>query len=123
MPRIDAGASQKQESLNAREIRRMDGIRRHHQVVIQEFGRIAVVGMDSTDFRRSKNDKLRFFLLKKKMDRGLVAQIQFGAISQNQLDRLPRLAVREPSLGLPFPDGPLRKSICSLNRSRVTSVS
>ncbi len=64
----------------------MDGISRHHQVVIEKLSGILAVGVDSTDLGcRKDHDFRRLFGREELIHRRLVTQVQFAASFQNQI--------------------------------------
>ena len=57
--RIDAGRAQQHQLLDAGATRRLDDVALDHQVVVDEFGRPRVVGVDAADARGGEEHRLR----------------------------------------------------------------
>ncbi len=84
--RIDAGRTEEHQLLGAVDMRRMDHIRRNHQIVVEEFGAQRVVGDDAADLGGREKHHLRALGGEPAVDRGLIAQIGFAAARRQQFD-------------------------------------
>ena len=56
---------------------RIDDVSLHHQVLIDEFGRVDVVGVDAAHLGSGQVDLVRLFFGKECVDGGLIRQVQF----------------------------------------------
>ena len=56
----------------------MNDIGLHHQIVVNEIGRIGVVGVDAADPGRGEIHLIRPFIGKERLDIRLPGQVQFG---------------------------------------------
>ena len=72
----------------------VDHVGLDHQVVVDEIGRIGVVGVDSADPGRGQDDKVRLLGLHEITHGGLVGQIQLGMRARDQLERIALLPPR-----------------------------
>ncbi len=77
--RIDAGAAEKEDPLHPGLIGRLNQIRGDHEIVVEEVGRVGVVGVDSSDFRGGDEDDIGTVFRHKLTGGALVAQVEFGA--------------------------------------------
>jgi len=57
---------------------RLDDVGLQHQVLVGEFGRVGVVGLDAADFGRSQADLGGLLAGKEALHRPLVCQIELG---------------------------------------------
>ena len=55
---------------------RIDDVSLHHQVLIDEFGRVDVVGVDAAHLGSGQVDLVGLFFGKERVDGGLVCQVQ-----------------------------------------------
>jgi hypothetical protein len=69
---VDAAAAQKEQFFHAIAKCSIDHVGLHHQVVVDEFSRVGVVGMDAADFGSSQVDLVGLFLCKEVLNGGLV---------------------------------------------------
>jgi len=83
--RIDAAAPQEEEPLDAGELSVADNVTLDHQVVVDEIGRVAIVGDDPPHFGGGQKDVVGSLFLEKTGDRSLVAQIKLTAGPQQQV--------------------------------------
>ena len=74
-------------------IGRIDQIDLDRQIIVDESGRLGVVRVDATNLRRCDEHIVRIFRTEKSIDRGAVAQIQFGSRPCNDI-RVPRMVQR-----------------------------
>ena len=63
----------------------MNDVGCHHQVVVNEFGAVGVVGMDAAYFSSGEENVVGLFGLKKGFDFGLAAQVEFAASFADEL--------------------------------------
>ena len=56
----------------------VDDIGLHHQVVVNEFGRVGIVGMNANNCGCDLVDLVGLFLSKKGLNSGLVGEVQLG---------------------------------------------
>lgn len=73
---VDAAGTEKEQFLHAIAKGRVDDVSLHHQVLIDEFGWIGVVGVDAAHLRGGQVDLVRLFGGKERADGGLVCQVQ-----------------------------------------------
>ena len=73
---VDAGGAQEEEAVHACEVGAMDDARLDDQVVVDELGRVGVVGVDAADLGRGQEDVVRPLLLEKGAHCRLVQQVQ-----------------------------------------------
>ena len=57
---------------------RLDDVGLHHQVLVDEVGRVGVVGMNAADFGSGQVDLVGFFLGEEGLHCGLVRQVELG---------------------------------------------
>jgi hypothetical protein len=76
--RVDAARAEEQQFLHAVVERRIDDVRLHHQVLVDEIGRIRIVGVDPPDLGGSQVDHLRLFGREERPYSALVGQVEFG---------------------------------------------
>ena len=75
---VDATGTQEQQLLHAVAERRIDDVGLHHQVLVDEFRRVSVVGVDATHLGSGQIDLVGLFFCKEGVDGGLVGQVEFG---------------------------------------------
>lgn len=64
--------------MHAIAVGRIDDVGLDHEVFVDEFGGIGVVGMDATNFGCGEVDLIGFFLGEKGADGGLIGEIELG---------------------------------------------
>ena len=95
---IDAGGTQLQKPPHPGREGLMDDIALDHQVLIDEIGGIAVVGMDPADLRGGKDHHVRAHLLHEAAHRPLVGEVERVPAAGDEFERLSR---RPPRLERP----------------------
>ena len=63
----------------------MDDIGLYNQIVMHEFCRVSVIGVNSPHLCRGKYDVVRFFSGEKNLHCGLITQFEFGMRTQQQI--------------------------------------
>ncbi len=63
----------------------MDNVRLDHQVLVDEFCRISVIGMNTSHFSRCQIDLIGLFLLKKCTNGCLFGQVKLLVCSDNNI--------------------------------------
>ena len=75
---VDAARTEEQQLLYAVAEGRVDDVGLHHQVLVDEFGRVGIVGVDAAHLGSGQVDLVGLFCNKKGANGGLVSQVQFG---------------------------------------------
>ena len=83
--RVDATGAEKKQFLDAGLPGFMDHVALDHQVLVDEFGGVGVVGVDAADLGGSEIDLVDALALEKGADGGLVGQIKFGVGAGDQV--------------------------------------
>ena len=81
---VNTGRSQKKQFGHPAPVRGLDEVGLHHQVIVEKFGPVGIVGMDASHFGRRNQNISRAVLLKVGLHRRLVAGIQFAAARAKQ---------------------------------------
>ena len=76
--RVDAGAAEEQQAFDAVTPGRLNDVGFDQEVLVEEFGRVGVVGVDAADLGRREVDLGRALFGEKGFDGGLVGQVEFG---------------------------------------------
>ena len=82
---VDAARAQKQQLLDARSEGRLDEVGLHHEVVVDEVGGVAVVGVDAAYAGSSQVHLVGALLGEEGEDVGLAAQVEFGVGALDQV--------------------------------------
>jgi len=82
---IDAGGAEEEKFLDLMAIGAVDKVGLNHQVVVEEFGPVGVVGVDAADFGGGEEDVVGLLLGEEVVDGGLVAQVEFAAGTEQQV--------------------------------------
>ena len=76
---IDAGGAEEEQLFHPGFVGAVDDVGFDHQVVVDEFSTIGVIGIDAADFCSSKNDIVRAFLGKEFFYVGLATEVELCA--------------------------------------------
>ena len=82
---VDAAGTEEEQFLHARLPRLVDDVGFDHQVLVDELGRVGVVGVDATDLGCCKVNLIRFFCLEESPYGGLVGEIKLGVGAGNDV--------------------------------------
>ncbi len=75
---VDAGGAEEHEFFHASEMGRVYGVGLDHEVVVEEFGAVGVVGLDASYFGSSQEDVIGRILLEKMVYGLLIAEVEFS---------------------------------------------
>ena len=92
--RIDAARAQEQQALDAGAVRGLDDVGLDHQVVVEEVGRIGVVGQDAADLGRREDDRIGLLRGDEALDLGLPCAGRARRVAAVDDRRSPALARR-----------------------------
>ena len=81
---VNTGRSQKKQFGHTAPVRGLDEVGLHHQVIVEKFGPVGIVGVDASHFGSRNQNISRALLLKVGLHRRLVAGIQFAAARAKQ---------------------------------------
>ena len=103
--RVDAGRAEEQQLLDAALPGGVDDVGLDHQVVVEELGRVGVVGEDAADLGGGDEHGLRPASRHPALDRGLPRQVDLGARSAVRISQ-PSRASRRTSAAPTMPRWP-----------------
>jgi hypothetical protein len=83
--RINTAFTEKQHSLHPGVPCSMYDVCLHHQVLVDEFSSISIVGMDAPDFRSSQKDLFWLFMIEKLGNSRLVGEIELCMRASQQV--------------------------------------
>ena len=85
LARVDAGAAEEDQPLDARGERLVDEVELDHQVLLDELARLLPVGQDAADLGGGDDDDLGLLLGEEALRGALVGEIELGDVADDQV--------------------------------------
>lgn len=82
---VDATGAEEKEFLDAIAVGRIDDVGLDHEVFVDEFGGVGVVGVDAADFGCGEVDLIGFFLGEEGANGSLIGEIELGMGTRNDI--------------------------------------